>query len=102
MCIRDRSDPVLIAAITQEFGDEVYLENGNINRPLLAEIVFHNEEKLKRLNSMVHPAVFKDHQRWVEEMSSSKTKAPYTLKEAALLVETGAYKSCLLYTSRCV
>ena len=87
-----QSDPVLIAAITQEFGDEVYLENGNINRPLLAEIVFHNEEKLKRLNSMVHPAVFKDHQRWVDEMSSSKTKAPYTLKEAALLVETGAYK----------
>lgn len=83
-------DPVLITAIVNEFGDKVYDEQQNLNRELLAEIVFSDETKLKKLNSMVHPAVFKDHALWLESLKEKNI--PYTLKEAALLVETGAYK----------
>src|SRR5690606_20016493 len=46
--------------------------------------------KLALLNSLVHPAVFRDSERWMEEQQLKKT--PYLLKEAALLIETGSYK----------
>jgi dephospho-CoA kinase len=79
----------LIDQIKKNFGDEVYA-GGKLDRKLLAEKVFNNAEKLALLNSLVHPAVFRDTERWVEEKQMSNL--PYSLKEAALLVETGSYK----------
>jgi dephospho-CoA kinase len=84
-----QDDKELIADIKKEFGEKVYDEEGNLQRGLLAEIVFTNEEKLLKLNSLVHPAVFRDNQSWNEVLA--KKGFPYTLKEAALLVETGSY-----------
>jgi dephospho-CoA kinase len=43
---------------------------------------------LSRYNAIVHPAVAADTQQW----ANNHAKAPYILKEAALLVETGSYK----------
>jgi dephospho-CoA kinase len=85
------TDKNLIVAIQNEFGKEVYDAEGNLNRKLLAEIVFGNEEKLLKLNSLVHPIVFKDNESWNHVLANKGY--PYTLKEAALLVETGSYKS---------
>ncbi|ANB56051.1 dephospho-CoA kinase [Anoxybacillus sp. B7M1] len=45
--------------IVKEFGSEILQENGEINRTKLGSIVFHHEEKRKRLNAIVHPAVRK-------------------------------------------
>ena len=39
----------------------------------------------------MHPAVFRDTERWMEEQKEKRV--PYVLKEAALLVETGSYKA---------
>lgn len=80
----------LIDQIKKNFGAEVY-ENGQLNRKLLAEKVFNNPQQLVLLNSLVHPAVFRDTERWVEEQQINKL--PYVIKEAALLVETGTYKA---------
>ncbi len=80
----------LIDQLKKNFGDEVY-ENGRLNRALLAEKVFNNKPKLELLNSIVHPAVYRDTERWVEEQKIKKP--PYLIKEAALLIETGSYKS---------
>lgn len=85
------TDKNLIVAIQNEFGKEVYDAEGNLNRKLLAEIVFGNEEKLLKLNSLVHPVVFKDNESWNQVLANKGY--PYTLKEAALLVETGSYKT---------
>jgi dephospho-CoA kinase len=82
-------DTQLSLEIKKEFGDEVYAD-GRLNRKLLAEIVFGNEEKLVKLNSLVHPAVFRDNRSWNEILA--KKGYPYVLKEAALLVETGSYR----------
>ena len=82
-------DKQLASDIRREFGDEVYDAEGHLQRKLLAEMVFSNEEKLLKLNSLVHPAVFRDNQSWNEVLA--KKGYPYTLKEAALLVETGSY-----------
>ncbi|HLP51128.1 MAG TPA: dephospho-CoA kinase [Chitinophagales bacterium] len=80
----------LIDEIKKNFGEDVY-EEGKLNRKLLAERVFNDAAKLALLNSLVHPAVFRDTERWVEEQREKKV--PYVLKEAALLIETGSYKA---------
>lgn len=80
----------LIDQIKKNFGEDVYV-NGKLDRKLLASKVFNDPARLALLNSLVHPAVFRDTERWTEEQKEHK--APYTLKEAALLVETGSYKA---------
>lgn len=80
----------LIEQLKKNFGDEVY-ENGKLNRTYLAQKVFGDETKLALLNSIVHPAVFRDTERWLDEQSYKNV--PYTLKEAALLVESGSYRA---------
>lgn len=81
----------LIDLIKKNFGSDVYDNGGALNRKLLAEKVFNNPEKLRVLNSLVHPAVFRDTERFVEEQQVKNL--PYAMKEAALLVETGSYKN---------
>jgi dephospho-CoA kinase len=66
------------------FGKETYLEGGQLNRKHLSSIVFNNKEKLELLNSLVHPATIADAKEWF-----SKQQAPYVIKEAALLFESG-------------
>ena len=73
------------------FGDAVYTEEGTLDRAYLANLVFKDKEKLNLLNSIVHPAVFEDGQQWQAEQKAQG--ALYTLKEAALLFETGSYKT---------
>ena len=84
------NDPELIEAIKQVFGVGIYV-NGNLDRASLGKIVFSDKNKLDALNTIVHPAVFKDANDWQEKQK--KAGAAYTLKEAALLFETGSYKT---------
>lgn len=80
----------LITAIKQAFGEEVYKEQNQLNRQQLAAIVFNNADALKKLNSLVHPAVHQHSETWMKEQAANKV--PYTLKEAALIFESGSYK----------
>lgn len=79
----------IIQAIENEFGKEV-INNGKINRTLLAEKVFNNKEKLNALNQIVHPAVKEDFKRWLQK----NRDFPYVMKETAILFETGGNKDC--------
>jgi dephospho-CoA kinase len=45
--------------IVAEFGDEIVLPGGDIDRQKLGSIIFHNAEKRQLLNSIVHPEVRK-------------------------------------------
>jgi dephospho-CoA kinase len=78
----------IISSLKKEFGDEVYI-NGELNREYLANVVFGNSDKLNVLNSIVHPVVAKDFQNWIAAQNSD-----IVVKEAAILFESGAYKSC--------
>lgn len=81
------SNSELISQIKKEFGENIYTERG-LDRKKMASIVFNNPEKLSLLNRLVHPAVGKDFENWVE-----KQKTELVFKEAAILFETGIYKS---------
>lgn len=78
------------------FGPEVYQQDGALDRKWLALQVFEDREKLHVLNAIVHPVVIKHGRAWAERQT-----APYSLKEAALLVESGSYKEldCLILVS---
>lgn len=81
------NDPKLVSEIKQAFGDESYLEDGQVNRSFLSKIVFSDSEKVKIINSLVHPAVADDFSAW-----ASTQKTTYVLKEAALIFETSGEK----------
>lgn len=72
------------------FGWDVYNKNEELDREYLAKIVFNNPPQLKILNQIVHPAVFDDYKAWVQEQI--ELGHPYSVKEAALLVEAKSYK----------
>lgn len=80
-------DSQLRVQILDAFGPAAYQPNGELNRSYLAETVFPNTEKVAELNALVHPAVRKDFAHWISQQT-----APYLIKEAALLFETGAAK----------
>lgn len=54
--------PVL-SAIAAEFGPEVLLPDGSLDRPALGARVFGHPERLAALNALVHPAVREESQR---------------------------------------
>lgn len=48
--------PVL-QQIAEEFGQDILLENGELNRKKLGAIIFSDEEKRLKLNSLMHPPI---------------------------------------------
>jgi len=78
------SDEELKSAIIEQFGEESYI-NDQLNRSYIASLVFNDKEKLELLNSLTHPATIRDANKWMERQTS-----PYTIKEAALIFESGS------------
>jgi dephospho-CoA kinase len=46
-----------LAAVVAEFGTDVLTEDGSLDRPKLADIVFNDTAARERLNAIVHPLV---------------------------------------------
>ena len=82
-------NPEIIEKLQTVFGNEI-IENEKIDRKALAQIVFQNPKKLKKLNSIIHPAVKKHFTDWL----STYKNHPIIIKEAAILFESGSYKDC--------
>lgn len=80
--------PALVQQVKALFGAEAYFADGKLHRAYLGGIVFNDPVALKQLNGIVHPAVGQDALDWHMQQD-----APYTLKEAALLYESGIYRS---------
>lgn len=83
------SDSDVITQLKNLLGEEAY-KDGVLQRKWIASKVFGNSELLQRLNGIIHPSVGMHFANWNLENSA----APYVIKEAAILFESGAYKSC--------
>ena len=79
-------DADLKAKIISAFGTDSY-SSGILNRSFIAAKVFNNPAQLTLLNSIVHPATIADADKWMQRQT-----APYAIKEAALIFESGAEK----------
>ncbi|MGN6341496.1 MAG: dephospho-CoA kinase [Ginsengibacter sp.] len=79
-------DERLKEKIIENFGEASYAE-GKLDRKYLAAQVFNNDQKTSLLNSIVHPATIRDAEEWIKQQT-----APYVIKEAALIFESGSDK----------
>ena len=75
--------------IRQQFGNKLY-KKGHLDTQALASLVFENNSLLKKLNTIVHPAVADAFELFIK----TNNQARLVVKEAAILFETGAYKRC--------
>jgi dephospho-CoA kinase len=76
--------------IAEIFGDAVIAPDGSVDRKALAAIVFNDEEALRKLNAVVHPAVWREIERFFEERE--KASDPVAVVDAALMIETGSVR----------
>jgi len=82
----------LRSAIIKEFGTESY-KNEELNRLYLSNIVFKNTKKLKALNSLVHPVVNADFEKFI-----SLCDKKYVIYESAILLQNTVYLKKFDYT----
>jgi dephospho-CoA kinase len=85
-------DPELRNQLISQFGSASFGDDGTLNRKYLAAKVFHDDAELNRLNQLVHPFVLKDYESWLQKIP----KAPYSIREAAILLESGNYKDLVV------
>ncbi len=78
-----QEDEKIIYEIKKSFGEKSYIR-GELNTRYLAEIVFSNKEKIKKINSIVHPSMIK---KINEEAKILNEKHNIIFVEAALIFE---------------
>lgn len=78
------TDVELMQQVKRHFGEDVYTGE-KLNRQKLASLVFNHPEKLALLNSLVHPLTIRHAEEWMRAQT-----APYVIKEAALIFESGS------------
>ena len=81
--------PQVLDNVKANFGNAIF-ENGHLNRQQLASIVFSNPDKLKELNSIIHPEVKRQFAIWLDQHKT----VPFVVYEAAILIESGSYQNC--------
>ena len=79
-----QKSPLLKEKLILQFGSEVY-QDGQLNKAYLSNIVFKDPYQLNLLNAIVHPASIQAAWDWADQQ-----KAPYVIKEAALIFESNA------------
>jgi len=85
--------------VVRHFGREILSPDGSVNRAKLAEVAFGTTEvqgsgrasRVEELNRIVHPAVIRSQDEWMQEMGRQDPHA-VAIVEAALILEAGAAK----------
>lgn len=77
--------------IVDAFGKGVLDETGRLDRKRVGDMVFGDDEARATLNAIMHPLIGAAGATQIQAHEDSA--APYLLYEAALLVETGSYKT---------
>lgn len=70
--------------IIEQFGERYLLDDGSLNRKLLAQHIFGNSEKKTELEAIMHPAI----RQVVEERLTTLNESPYVIIVVPLLFET--------------
>lgn len=73
--------------ITQHFSQEILLENGELDRSQLREIIFNNDHERLWLNSLLHPIIAQETQK----QFAQQTK-PYVIWVVPLLIENNLHQ----------
>lgn len=79
--------------IIHTFGTAIKKSDGQIDRAVLAKIVFDNKEKLEQLNGIIHPWV-KEYLKKSIEQEKQQGQFSYYVMESAILFQSGLDKIC--------
>lgn len=82
------NDATIKSKVVKLFGKKILGNDGRVDRTKLSSIVFSNKSSLAKINSLIHPLVSKKFQQWKNRQKGVK----YIIEEAAIMVESGAYK----------
>jgi dephospho-CoA kinase len=77
--------------VVATFGEDFLRPDGSLDRSALGAIVFADEEKRLLLNSIIHPLVFIEQDRWLKEREAEDASG-IAIVDAALMIESGGYK----------
>jgi dephospho-CoA kinase len=80
-----------LRAIAAAFGREVLQPDGTLDRAKLGAIVFSDETKRARLNSILHPLIIAAQDDWLRGREAQDPRG-VGIVDAALMIETGSYK----------
>ena len=81
------TDSKLKSELCQLLGQEIYMSDGSLNRQLMANKIFNDQQLITKVNQIIHPAVGHDFENWVKQQDSSVVAT-----ECALLFESGLDK----------
>ena len=74
-----------LAAVVEAFGEHVLRDDGSLDRPALAAVVFADPAARKRLDGIVHPLV----RARAGELAAAAPRDAVVVHDVPLLVETG-------------
>jgi dephospho-CoA kinase len=79
--------------VVAHFGAEILNPDGTVNRARLAELAFSSKpSRVQELNQIVHPAVIRREEDWMEEVRQRDPDG-VAMVEAALILEAGMARS---------
>lgn len=74
-----------MAEMRRAFGPHIFLPDGSLNRLKMGEIVFNDEEKRQKLNSIIHPFIW--HRTREELIRAQEEGFPVVVLDMPLLLE---------------
>lgn len=82
------TDASIVKGLKRMFGDSCYNDDGTLNRHFIASRIFTDDNNIERVNSLVHPAVKRDFEKW-----AAGKEYPVVAVETAVLYESGMIES---------
>jgi dephospho-CoA kinase len=70
-------------------GEDAYLEDGNLNKPVLSKFLYESKENQEKIGALVHPRVRSDFEMWCNFQDSE-----VVFMESAILYESGFDREC--------
>jgi dephospho-CoA kinase len=78
--------------VVREFGEQILVPGGAVDRKKLGAIVFADPQKLGRLNQITHPRILEIAAKWFAALDHPGGP-DFAFLEAALILEAGSQKS---------
>lgn len=81
------SSPDVICGLKELIGENAYLPDGTLNKPVIAAFLYRDSSCREAVNRIVHPAVFRDFTEWCSRLDNE-----IVFVESAILFESGLDK----------
>lgn len=75
--------------IKEKFGEDILLEDGNLNRARLRKIIFEDSSEKDWLENLLHPQILE-----IIKSELKESKSSYKVLVSPLLFETGQFQLC--------